>query len=108
MGLRISCMQVPYFYITKCRETTMTIATTTNNNIDQHEPAEKVAECQVSDHSSIGSEVSEDLSAWGGTHLVDAHALLSAWDGTPLVDAYASFGLELAKHCRQPKTSDCG
>ena len=32
------------------------------------------AECQVSDHNSIGGEVSEGLSAWSGTHLVDAHA----------------------------------
>ena len=98
----------PLLYINNFRATTITIATTTNNDIDQHEPAEKGAECQVGDHSSIGSEVSEDPSAWGGTHLVDAHGLLSAWDGTPLVNAYAPDGLELAEHCRQPKTLSCG
>ena len=48
-------MQGPCFYINKFRATTITIATTTNNDLDQHEPAEKGAECQVSDHSSIGS-----------------------------------------------------
>ena len=61
-------------YINNCRATITTIATTSNNYIDQHEPAEKGAECQVSEHSSLGSEVSEGLSAWGGTLLVDAHA----------------------------------
>ena len=82
MGLRILCMQGPCFYIKHFRATTVTIATTTDNNIDQHEPAEKGAECQVSDHSSIGSEVSEGPSAWGGTHLVDAHAPVECvgWD----------------------------
>ena len=34
--------------------------------------------------------------------------LVSAWDGSPLVDAYAPNGLDLAKHCRQPKTLNCG
>ena len=56
MGLRVLCMQGPCFYIHNFGATTITIATTTNNDIDQHEPAEKGAECQVSDHSSIGSE----------------------------------------------------
>ena len=55
MGLRIVCMQGPCFYINNFRETTITIATATHNDLDQHEPAEKGAECQVSDHSSIGS-----------------------------------------------------
>ena len=59
-------MQGPCFYINNFRASTVTIATTTNNDIDQHEPAEKGAECQVSDHSSIGSEVGEGLSVWGG------------------------------------------
>ena len=64
------------FYINNFRATTITIAnaTTTNNDIKQHEPAEKRAECQVSDHSSVGSEVGEGLSAWGGILVVDAHA----------------------------------
>ena len=48
-------MQGPCFYINNFRATTVTIATKTNNDIDQHESAEKGAECQVSDHSSIGS-----------------------------------------------------
>ena len=69
-------MQGPCFYINNFRATTITIATTTNNDIDGHEPAEKGDECQVSDHNSIGSEVSEGLSAWAGTHLVDAHVLV--------------------------------
>ena len=63
MRLRIVRMQGPCFYINNFRATTITISTTTNNDIDQHEPAEKGAECQVSDHSSIGSEVGEGLSA---------------------------------------------
>ena len=72
-------MQGPCFYINNFRATTITIATTTNNDIYQHEPAEKGAECRVSDHSSIGSE---GLSAWGGTHLVEAHAPVECvgWD----------------------------
>ena len=45
------------------RTTSISIATMTNNDIDQHEPAEKGAKCQVSDHSSVGSEVGEGLSA---------------------------------------------
>ena len=48
-------MQGLCFYINNFRATTITIATTTNNDLDQHEPAEKGAECQVSDHNSIGS-----------------------------------------------------
>ena len=48
-------MQGPCFYINNFRATTITIATTTNNDLDQHEPAEKGAECQASDHNSIGS-----------------------------------------------------
>ena len=72
MGLRILCSQGPCFYINNFRATTITIATTTDNGIDQHEPAEKEAECQVSDHSSIDSEVGECLSAWGGVLVVDA------------------------------------
>ena len=48
-------MQGPCFYINNFRATTITVATTTDNDIDQHEPAEEGAECQVSDHSSIGS-----------------------------------------------------
>ena len=48
-------MQGPCFFIDNFRATTITIATTTNNELDQHEPAEKGAECQVSDHSSICS-----------------------------------------------------
>ena len=55
MGLRILCMQGHCFYMTNLRATSITIATTTNNDIDQHEPAENGVECQVSDHSSIGS-----------------------------------------------------
>ena len=58
MGLKRICMQGPCFHINNFRATTITIATTNNNDLDQHEPAEKGAECQVSDHSSIGSEVS--------------------------------------------------
>ena len=57
----------------------------------------------MSDHSSIGSEVSKGLSAWGRAFWWMPMRLLSAWVGTPLVDAYAPVGLELAKHCRQPK-----
>ena len=55
MGLRILCMQGPCFYMNNFGATTITIATTTNNDIDQHEPAEKGAERQVSDQGSIGS-----------------------------------------------------
>ena len=54
-------MQGPCFYANNFGATTVTVATTTNNDIDQHEPAEKGAECQVSDHSRIASEVSEVL-----------------------------------------------
>ena len=64
----------PCFNINNFRATTITIAATNNNNIGQHEPAEKRAECQVSDHSSICGEASEGLSACGGTLLADAHA----------------------------------
>ena len=63
MGIRILCMQGPCFYMNNSRAPTITIATTTNNDIDQPKPAEKGADCQVSDHSSIGSEVSEGLRA---------------------------------------------
>ena len=76
------CMQGPCFYINNFRATTIPIATTTNTDIDLHEPTEKGAECQVSDHSSIGSEVGEGLSAWGGVLVVDAHAPVECvgWD----------------------------
>ena len=30
--------------------------------------------------------------------------LLSAWDGISLVDGHGPVGLELANHCRHPKT----
>jgi len=53
MGPRTVCMQGPCFYIHIFRATTITIATTINNGIDQHEPGEKGAECQVSDHSTV-------------------------------------------------------
>ena len=45
-------------------------------NLQRREPS------QVSDHSGIGSEVSEGLSAWGGTLVVDAHAPVECveWD----------------------------
>ena len=89
--------------------TTITIATTTNNDIDQHEPAEMGAECQVSDHSSIGKRRSEGVGGdtsggcpytrWvrGMGHLwwMPMH-LLSVWDGAPTADAHAPVGLELA------------
>ena len=45
----------PFIYIYNFRATTVTITTTATNGIGQHEPAEKRAKCQVSDHSSIGS-----------------------------------------------------
>ena len=75
-------MRGPCFYVNNLRATTIIIDTTADNNIDQHEPTEKGADCQVSDHNSIGSEVSEGLSAWGGTHLVDPHAPVECvgWD----------------------------
>ena len=75
--MRGLCLYMNYF-----RATTITIATTTHNGIDQHEPAEKEAECQVSDRSSIGSEVSEGLSACGVVLVVDAHAPVKCvgWD----------------------------
>jgi hypothetical protein len=43
---------------------------------------------------------------YGGGYLwVDALAPLSAWEGIPIrVDAHTPVGLELANHCRQPKT----
>ena len=55
----------PLFYIYNFRATTITITTTTTDGIGQHEPAEKRAKCQVSDHIRIGSEVSDGLSAGG-------------------------------------------
>ena len=74
-------MQGHCFYINNFRATTITIATMTINDIDQHEPA-KGADCQVSDHSNVGSEVGEGLSAWGGVLVVDAHAPVECvgWD----------------------------
>ena len=62
------------FYIHSFITITITITTIATNGIGQHEPAEKGAKCQVSDHISIGSEVSKGLSAWGGKLVVDAHA----------------------------------
>lgn len=43
---------------------------------------------------------------YGGGYLwVDALAPLSAWEGILIrVDAHTPVGLELANHCRQPKT----
>ena len=43
---------------------------------------------------------------YGGGYLwVDALAPVSAWEGIPIqVDAHAPVGLELANHCKQPKT----
>ena len=78
-------MQGPLFYIYNFRATTVTITsitTTATNGIGQHEPAEKRAKCQVSDHISICSEVSDGLSVWGGTLVVDAHAPVECvgWD----------------------------
>ena len=58
-------MQGPCFAINKCRTTTIITATTTDNDIHQHEPAEKGAECQMSDPGSIDNEVSEGPGAWG-------------------------------------------
>ena len=49
----------PLFYIYKLRATTLTITTNANNGVGQHEPAEKRAKCQVSDHISIGKRWSE-------------------------------------------------
>ena len=74
-------MQGPCFYINNFRATTITIATMTNNDLDQHEPAETGAECQVSDHSNR-QWVREGLSAWGGVLVVDAHAPVECvgWD----------------------------
>ena len=60
-------MKGPCFYINNFRATTITIATMINNDTIQLELAEKGAECQVSDRSSIGSEAIEGLSAWGDT-----------------------------------------
>ena len=48
--------------------------------------------------------VGEGLSAWGGIHVVEAHTPLSVWDEMLIVDAHGPVGLELANHCRQPKT----
>ena len=78
------CMQGPCcFYLNNFRATTITIATTTNNALDQQEPAEKGAECQVSDHRSIGIGCAKVCRVRGGGVLVvDAHAPVECvgWD----------------------------
>ena len=66
MGIRIVCMQGPCFYIKNFRATTITIATTTNNDIDQNEPAEKGAECQVRDDPSSMCSVCAKVEVRGG------------------------------------------
>ena len=52
--------------------------------------------------------MSECMGGGGCLWLMPMH-LLSVRDGIPLiVDAHGPVGLELANHCRQPKTVNCG
>ena len=74
--------QGPCFYINNFRATTITIATATNNDLAQHEPAEKGPECLVSDHSSIGSGCAKACVRGGGYMWCMPMHLLSVWDGT--------------------------